>query len=816
MNDAPLRKLRPLLLAVALTAAGAAALYFLQRPGSPPTETATSATSVIAPTPAPEPTIFAAWMQHEDLPEAARSAWMAYYVDAMLGHQVFRVPPGGIHPQLARALLLDDDGLLFSRGPRLWNKELTYQPGMVGTFCYVHSTYCLKRLFETQFSVDGKPVVIYDNQYRIERFPSHTTVRYQLNDVIIDEHKFITNDDRAVASYSVRSRDKNPHQATIEVLVPYPPIPETSGTAQYPTLAQGKVYGSPLTISVDAPGFERVATTSVYLRRTLTVPAEGVVLANVAYRFAHGANPPAVAPLGTSALEDHVRAYQQWFADNVPYFDAPDRDFKTMWYYRWWIVRFHLTEPRTPDLPHPAFYEGMLGFDNLIGFAVPAQLKELTYLRDPSYALGQIQNAYRNHSAEGAVLDAPSSPYWGETYSHWIAMAVAELHDVHPFPEQTLRALLPAMAADVRAWLTAYDRDRDGLPERDRPRVTGYDLDILSYWYFNGLKVDPMAEPPALERVDFASFVFANARAIARLAAIVNDTALASEFEREAARIQRATLDHLWDDAAGFFEPRRADNDERIPVRELHGFFPFMAQLAPNDPRYTRAIAAFVDPKEFWARFPPVITSQAHYRTWTWEMDGMTRNIAPHPISMGARTLLQILRHYDQSYATPDHFMQLMARYNDLVYPRVHPNDATWRPNVHEYYSQWEPYRISPRPKPSDISHDFHSMYCSLIVEGAVGFTPRADDKIELRPLARQWPYFLLDRLRYRGHDLTIVWDRPDGNKRYNAYPEGLSLAQDGKILFTVPALDHVVYDPATGSVATATAAPAGLAADSH
>jgi hypothetical protein len=92
-------------------------------------------------------------------------------------------------------------------------------------------------------------------------------------------------------------------------------------------------------------------------------------------------------------------------------------------------------------------------------------------------------------------------------------------------------------------------------------------------------------------------------------------------------------------------------------------------------------------------------------------------------------------------------------------------------------------------------------MYCSLIVEGAVGLTPRDDDKIELQPLARNWEYFLLDRLRYRGHDLTIVWDRPDGTKRYDAYPEGFSLLRDGRLLFTRPTLEHVVYDPATDGV---------------
>jgi hypothetical protein len=182
-------------------------------------------------------------------------------------------------------------------------------------------------------------------------------------------------------------------------------------------------------------------------------------------------------------------------------------------------------------------------------------------------------------------------------------------------------------------------------------------------------------------------------------------------------------------------------------------------------------------------------------------MDGLTRNIAPHPISMGARTVLQSLKHYDQSAVTAAHFMELMSRYNDLVYPRVHPNDPLWRPNVHEYYSKWEPYSQSSRPKPSDISHDFHSMYLSLVVEGVVGLTPRSDERIELQPMARDWSHFLLDRLRYRGHDLTIVWDRPDGTVRYDGYPEGFSLYIDGAVAFTRPELDHVVYDPATRQI---------------
>jgi hypothetical protein len=802
--SSPRRKRRWLLGAVALGIAvglGVAG-HLLRRRESPPRLTL-EVPAPLSPAAGEAEPAFARWMRFEPDRVRQQAAARSLYVDAMLGHQVFRIPPRNLPPHIARQLLLDDDELLLSSGRRLWNRKLRHQPGLVGEFCYLHSTYCLERLFEVGFSIDGTPAVIYDDQYWIERYPSHTRVHYRLGPVSIDENKFITYDDRAAAVYQIRSSDGQPHSVTIEAFAPYPTVPGGGGRPGFPLLGSGKVQGIPLYLYLDAPGFRRLDGQGVYLQRTVRVAADEAVsaTASLAYRFddQKRADPP--RPLGEDAVERQAREYNQWFADNVPYFDASDPAYKKMWYYRWWIVRFNLVEANSPDLSGYAFYEGKLGFDNEISFAVPAQIKELTYLRDAAYALSQAENSYRNLARNGAVVDPPGSPYWGETYSQWTGMAVAELNRVHPLPADALHRLLPGMASDVRAWLDAYDRDGDSLPERDRPRVTGYDLDILSYWFFSGTVLDRHAPPIALERVDFASFVFANAAAVAELAGAVGDQALANEFSAKAERIRRATLAELWDDQDQFFYPQRATDDRRIPIRELHGFFPFTTLLAPDEPRYTAALAKLVDPAEFWARFPPVITSLREYRKWTWEMDGLTRNIAPHPISMGARTLIQALKRYHHHPITPQHFMHLMSRYNQLVYPGVNPRDPLWRPNVHEYYSKWEPHSISALPKPSDISHDFHSMYCSLIVEGAVGFTPRRDDKIELQPLARDWSYFALDGLRVHGRDLTILWDKPDGKVRYAGYPEGFSLYLDGAHAFTRSALDHVVYDPATGDV---------------
>jgi hypothetical protein len=766
------------------------------------------AASLPVPTPPPissrDAPPFAAWLAFEHVTPSQRGDFENFFVDALLAHQVFQFPPTGLPAPQARELLLDDDTLLLSSGRRLWNKELLHQPGLAGKFCYLHSSLCWRRLLEVRFAIDDRPVVIYDNQYRILRMPSHTLVEYHLDPVRVEEYKFITIDDRAAVSYRIRSTDGRAHRVTLDLLSQHLPMPQARPDAALPLLGSGTYQSLPIFAYLDAPQFAVVDATAVQLRRSIDLPADGsVVEAQAAVSFDTRTRSAASYSLPPDLFARHQREYNDWFARNVPYFDAADAGFKVMWYYRWWIVRFNMAEADTPDLHGYRFYEGKLGFDNQISFAVPAQLKDLTYLRDPSFGRDQVRNAYANLSPVGAVVDPPGSPYWGEMYSHWIAAALAEFERVHPLPATDLAPLVQAAARDVRAWMTTFDPDGDGLPQRNIPRITGYDLDILSFWYFCGLRLDLSVQPPDMERVDFASFVYANATAVAELARTLNDTALAADFDALAERIRAAVLGSLWDDRTHFFYPQRAGDGARAWVRELHGFFPFTTGLAPDEPRYVAALDKFIDPNEFWARFPPVITSIEHYKRWTWEMDGLTRNIAPHPISMGARTLIEALKHYHGHHITPAHFMELMRRYNALVYPGVNPFDPYWRPNAHEYYSKWEPYQATLRPKPSDISHDFHSMYTSLIVEGVVGLTPRTDDKIELQPAALEWPYFALAGLRYRGHDLTIIWDHPDGEVRYAGQPEGFSLAVDGKRVFTRPQLGHVIYDPATNTTQT-------------
>ena len=508
-----------------------------------------------------------------------------------------------------------------------------HQPGLAGKFCYVHSTYCLRRLFDVSFFVDGKPVVIYDNQYWIERYPSHTVVHYELADVTIDERKFITYDDRAVATYAARARRQEAaHRRPSRRWSPYPAVPGSGDAAPaYPLLGSGDLPGHAAASSTSTrPASRALDAPTIHLRRDLAVPADGAAdEAPIAVRFDNQRarrrrprrSPDADRRAGARRT---IAGSPTTCRTSTP----PTRRFKKMWYYRWWVVRFNMRRADTPDLKGYRFYEGKLGFDNAIVFAVPVQLKELTYLRDPRLrALRRRENSYRNLAANGARRRPARQPVLGRD--------LLALDRARRWPSSTacirsradtLRALLPAMAADVRAWLSAYDPDGDGLPERDRPRVTGYDLDILSYWYFNGTTLDLQRRAADSRARRLRQLRLRQRRGVAELAT----------RRRRHRPGRRSSTAHRRSASAPPPSPtcgttRRSSSTRSAPAttRARRSASCTASSRSPRCWRPTsratpRRSAKFVDPKEFWARFPPVITSLHHYRDWTWEMDGLT------------------------------------------------------------------------------------------------------------------------------------------------------------------------------------------------
>ncbi len=159
----------------------------------------------------------------------------------------------------------------------------------------------------------------------------------------------------------------------------------------------------------------------------------------------------------------------------------------------------------------------------------------------------------------------------------------------------------------------------------------------------------------------------------------------------------------------------------------------------------------------------------------------------PHAESIVANALANGIRVYESKDVTPEKLYELLNAYTKLQYE----DKGTWlKPNVHEEGNA-DDGRMYGCPD------YFHSTYNDLIIRLVGGLVPRNDDTVELYPVVgAPWDHFRLDRVPYRGHMLTIVWDDRD-SARYAGVPKGYSLYVDGKLIGTKPKLAKAVFENA-------------------
>ena len=86
-----------------------------------------------------------------------------------------------------------------------------------------------------------------------------------------------------------------------------------------------------------------------------------------------------------------------------------------------------------------------------------------------------------------------------------------------------------------------------------------------------------------------------------------------------------------------------------------------------------------------------------------------------------------------------------------------------------------------------------HSTFNDLMITGICGLRPQADGSIVVNPLIPQgqWDYFCLYGVVYRGHVLTIIWDK-NGHRYHQGM--GLTLMVDGKVVANRKDLGKLTY----------------------
>ncbi|MBI2933891.1 MAG: discoidin domain-containing protein [Planctomycetes bacterium] len=493
----------------------------------------------------------------------------------------------------------------------------------------------------------------------------------------------------------------------------------------------------------------------------------------------------AVARDPQKLAEAHIAEYDAWFAQEVPRFECPDPWFERLWWYRWYVVRHCLADPKAGLLREPCFFEGRHAawYPQVITYGHALQCAEARWLRDPKIAYGHLSAVLRNQFEgdegfyPGMFPNVRVDRRVNHYYTEWIPRGLWDVFLVHP-DRAYLEWALPRLEKNVDGILERFDADGDGLPTVLPQRAgeahfhTGMEFQPSFFWF---------TQPPAfkdetpLERVDFACYLYASCRAVAEARRFLGKDP--GDYERKADVIARAIADKMWDAQRRFHYSIHPETHEKALVEEIVGFYPYAFDVPVRE----WALERLFDPEQFWAPYPARSASKrselysqdeplsCHWNGPSWPFANV---LILEALANGIRRDAGVSR---------ERYFDFLERYARAQFEK---GDRS-RPVVGEYYhsetGEWQ----------TPVVDYFHSTYADVLIRHVAGLVPRADEKLEFHPIVDAWEWFRFEGVPYRGARLDIEWKRG----------EGFGVRRDGKLLFRRPRLERVVYDPATGRV---------------
>lgn len=481
---------------------------------------------------------------------------------------------------------------------------------------------------------------------------------------------------------------------------------------------------------------------------------------------------------------------QPWFKERIPFFESPNSDIDIVYYYRWEMITKHLIYGSPED--GYTFTEFLTrvswgGSYGAISCPVGHQLYEVRWLNDR-----RITDDFARywHHVPGAN---PTN------YSNWFGDGIYAMFMANG-DREFLRQRLPDIEKQYEKWMKQrwdpvhqmffWSGMKDGMENNISSRQTPN-----SFGGAEGYR-------PTLN-----SYIYGDLMALAQGWDLLGDTAKATKYRDKALKLKERIQQELWDPKRLFYV-HQFKNDEKKDVvvngtkttftikaktriyddgqfagcgkgREEIGFVPWQFNLPDHNKGYEQAWLLLNSPKGFLAPYGPtsVERSDPLFLVDSKKCCFWSGNSWPFATSQTLTALANLLNNYRQSIMTKQDWFKVFNIYAHSQF------DKDGNPNVHEQLDPDQGTWLG-------CSHYFHSSYTDLVITGLVGLRPRADDIIEINPLAPDdWSFFILDDVRYHDRLVTIIWD-VDG-KRYNR-GKGLSIIADDHVIANTPRLERL------------------------
>lgn len=468
--------------------------------------------------------------------------------------------------------------------------------------------------------------------------------------------------------------------------------------------------------------------------------------------------------------------------ENIPLLECPDKNVERTYYFRWWTYRKHIKE--TPDghiitefLPNVSWAARY----NAITCPGRFHFLEGRWLKNPLY----LQDYAKFWVFHSGVHSNSKWSHFSAVLGHAFPLsdAILQFHKVHQSDE---------LIANSLQYLAANYEKLKKL----RKTELGMYWSNAGGWEGDGMEV---AVGGNGIRPTINSYMYSQAKALSEMFFMKGDKEQGEKYEKEAKEIADLITKILWDKEDCFFKVMRTKDfstKKLAEVRELLGYVPWCYSIPPKNEGYEQAWTQIHDKEGFNAPYGLTTCEQRHpefkisYVGHECQWNGPSW---PYATSQTLMAMANVVQDYPQNIITREDYLNQFLIYTNSH--RLQKEDNSVVPwideNLNPFTGDWIARTMLKKKENifSERGKDYnHSTYVDLLITGLIGLKPRLDDTLEINPCIpeKAWDYFCLDKIRYKEHLLTIVWDKT--GKKYKL-GSGLVILSDGKEIARSPHL---------------------------
>ena len=486
--------------------------------------------------------------------------------------------------------------------------------------------------------------------------------------------------------------------------------------------------------------------------------------------------------------KQHFSNEESWvfLKDNIPFFECPDKELEKTYYFRWWTYRKHIKKTPEgfiiteflPDVPWAGKY-------NSINAPAGHQIYEGRWLHNQAF----LEEYIKFWFLEGSTV---------REYSTWIVDAIYQFCVVRGDFSLAIK-LLPEFKENFIRW-EKKNKHTSGLFWSNDDR-DGMEVSISG----NGLR-------PTLN-----SYMYGDAVAISKIAAMAGNVELEMEFKEKAIELKNLIQSKLWDPNDKFFKVIPVEKkDDKIylwsfkkfknkNVREQIGFIPWYFNIPNSD--YSIAWKQLLSPKGFYAPYGPTTAEQRHpefkinYEGHECQWNGPSW---PYATSQTLTGLANLLNNQSNSYIGNKDYFNLLKMYSSShrrrnefgeILPWI---DENLNPFTGDWISRtrlksWDNDSWSLKKGGVERGKDYnHSTFGDLIISGLLGIRPQENNTVIINPLIPEntWDYFCLDNILVHDSIITVLYDKT--GERYEK-GMGFKVFLNGKEVSSTPEINKLV-----------------------